>query len=213
MGLFSDVGDWLSGATGANAAYAASKKLSTYQTKVLSPWSAQNMPTYQREGLEKAGYNPLLLNGGTSSYASGASVGAHQGDLSTMLEPLTALGGLASAFAAAKKSLAEANEADARTDAINTEKGSKTFLGKLFSDIQAWTGKIDKAVRTNSVSAKSARQMSATAARQVQKAASVFQRSSDSSRSSPAFDMQLKQKGGMTYDSYKMPSFLKKLGF
>ena len=61
--------DWISGAAGANASAAASKG--------LSEWSAKNLPSLQREGYVKAGYNPLLITGNSpSSYM--ANVGAHQ---------------------------------------------------------------------------------------------------------------------------------------
>lgn len=61
--------DWISGAAGANASAEASRE--------LSQWSALNLPSLQKQGYLKAGYNPLLINGNApSSYM--ANVGAHQ---------------------------------------------------------------------------------------------------------------------------------------
>ncbi len=195
--------------------------------------AALEMPTLQRQGLLAAGFNPLLaiangihspssmsvsasspISGGSVPSAPNGSAGfdAQQFFSAKSFKKLTDAT-VKTAEANADKASNEAAEVAARTDKIKDETGSKTWLGKLFSDIQAWTKKVDNWTRENSSSAKQGVENVKDAESRVKKAEEVMRGSSKNSNSSPAFKMDIKRKGGMTYDSYRMPSMLKALGY
>lgn len=195
--------------------------------------AALEMPTLQRQGLIAAGFNPLLaiskgiaspspmsvsasspISGGHVPSAPNGSAGfdAQQFFSARNARRLTDAT-VKIAEANADKASNEAAEVAARTDKIKDETGSKTWLGKLFSDVQAWTKKIDKWTQENSVSAKQGAQNVKDAEARVKKVKEVMRGSSENPNLSPAFHMDVKRKGGMSYDSYRMPSMLKALGY
>lgn len=135
-GLFNQAGSAANSALGWYFSKKAAKLNYKYQQKL-----AENRPTWNRVGLEKAGLNPILAaNGGAGLGGAGLNVTTPiVGDSklgSSMVEGAGAMAGIASAFAQKDKLKAETKLTKETTKGQQLENQNKIKTGKIL-DVQA----------------------------------------------------------------------------
>lgn len=106
--------------------YNDNKKLQENQARLnfdnsvrLSQWSAENMPSMNRAGLTKAGYNPMLA---VQNSTSGASAGSFAGTAST--QPVDYMSGVSAGVANAQSLLRLRNETEQTESNIKTNEAT-----------------------------------------------------------------------------------------
>ena len=134
--LFNQAGSAANSAMGWYFSKKAAKLNYQYQQKL-----AENRPTWNRVGLEKAGLNPILAaNGGAGVGGAGLNVQTPiVGDSklgSSMVEGAAAMAGVASAFAQKDKLKAETDLTKETTRGQKLENQNKIKTGKIL-DVQA----------------------------------------------------------------------------